>query len=302
MVFCNQANHAMPLWNSIADHITATTGIPFQCQHKQQRGGGCTNQSYLISGAGQRYFVKLNSAQLSEMFAAEAAGLDEIAASQTIRVPKVICYGVSSQQSYLVLEQLEFGPGNSRSHAQLGRQLAQMHRHSADHFGWHRNNTLGTTPQPNKQSDNWIEFWRSQRLGQQLQLAAAKGYGGPIQSLGQQLLDQLDDFFVGYQPEPSLLHGDLWSGNCAITSDGTPLIFDPAVYYGDRETDIAMTELFGGFSTEFYQAYETEYLLALGYRQRKTLYNLYHILNHLNLFGGGYQQQAVTMMQQLLRG
>ncbi len=292
----------MPLWSSIADHISATTGTSFQCQHKQQRGGGCINESYLISGAEQRYFVKLNTAQLSEMFVAEAAGLNEIAASRTIRVPQVVCYGVSAQQSYLVLEQLEFGPGNSRSQTQLGQQLAQMHRHSANQFGWHRHNTLGTTPQPNTQSDNWIEFWRHQRLGQQLQLAAANGYGGPLQTLGQQLLDQLDDFFVGHQPEPSLLHGDLWSGNYAIATDGTPLIFDPAVYYGDRETDIAMTELFGGFSAEFYQAYETEYPLASGYRQRKPLYNLYHILNHLNLFGGGYQQQAVSMMEQLLRG
>ncbi len=292
----------MPFWSSIADHISATTGTPFQCQHKQQRGGGCINESYLISGAGQRYFVKLNTAQLSEMFAAEAAGLNEIAASHTIRVPKVICYGVSGQQSYLVLEQLDFGPGNSRSQTQLGQRLAQMHRHTAKQFGWHRHNTLGTTPQPNRQSDHWIEFWRSQRLSHQLKLAAANGYNGPLQTLGQQLLDQLDDLFVGHQPEPSLLHGDLWSGNYAIATDGTPLIFDPAVYYGDRETDIAMTELFGGFSTEFYQAYETEYPLAPGYHQRKPLYNLYHILNHLNLFGGGYQLQAVSMMEQLLHG
>ncbi len=294
--------HTMPHWNSIANHISSTTGTPFQCQQIQQSGGGCINQTYRISDQQQRYFVKLNQPQRTPMFAAEAAGLQAIATTQTIRVPAVICHGANTTESYLVLENLDLGTGGPQSQRQLGQQLAQMHRHSASQFGWHLNNTLGTTPQPNTQNDNWIEFWRSHRLGQQLQLAAANGYGGTLQALGQQLLDRLDDFFIDHQPEPSLLHGDLWSGNYAIATNGTPLIFDPAVYYGDRETDIAMTELFGGFAAEFYQGYESEYPLAPGYQQRKPLYNLYHILNHLNLFGGGYQRQAVSMVEQLLRG
>ncbi len=295
----------MPHWTAIAQHISTTTGQPFRCQQSHGTGGGCINKSYVISGDGQRFFVKLNGAspcEINEMFVAEAAGLDEISASQTLRVPKVICYGVTGQQSYLVLEHLEFGRGTPRSHTQLGHNLARMHRHSAPHFGWWRNNTLGTTLQPNQQNDSWTEFWRTQRLGHQLQLAAANGYGGELQSLGQTLLDRLDDFFVGHQPAPSLLHGDLWSGNYAIAADGTALIFDPAVYYGDRETDIAMTRLFGGFPAEFYRAYEDEYPLAPSYEQRKPLYNLYHVLNHLNLFGGGYLHQSISMMEKLLRG
>lgn len=291
----------MPFWNSIAQHISTVTGQPFHCQQSRSSGGGCINESYVIEGDGKRYFVKLNRAQLIKMFTAEAAGLDEIAASQTIRVPEVICHGVAGQQSYLVLEHLGFGPGSSQSQARLGRDLAHLHRHTSDRFGWYRDNTLGATPQPNRQGDRWVEFWREQRLGHQLQLAAGQGYGGQLQSLGAELLDHLEEFFAGHNPEPSLLHGDLWSGNYAFAADGTPLIFDPAVYYGDREADIAMTELFGGFSPEFYQAYEAEYPLTPGYARRKQLYNLYHILNHLNLFGGGYLRQSLSMMERLLR-
>lgn len=302
MALSLKANHAMPIWSSIAQHIGATTGQPFHCQQTQRTGGGCINESHVVSGEGQRYFVKLNHASLHEMFAAEADGLDEIAASQTIRVPQVICHGVSGQKSYLVLEHVEFGRGNSQGHVQLGRDLARMHRHTSARFGWWRDNTLGATPQPNRQCDHWVDFWREQRLGHQLQLAAENGYGGELQSLGAQLLDHLDDFFVGHQPEASLLHGDLWSGNYAIAVDGAPLIFDPAPYYGDRETDLAMTELFGGFPAGFYQAYQQEYPLAPGYQQRRVLYNLYHILNHLNLFGGGYLRQSITMMGRLVRG
>lgn len=292
----------MPLWTNIARRISTTSGQPFHCQQTHRIGGGCINESYVIAGAGQRYFVKLNHADLHQMFAAEADGLHEIAASHTLRVPQVICHGVSGAQDYLVLEHLEFGPGNNQSQAQLGRDLARMHRHTAKQFGWWRDNTLGATPQPNRQCDSWIEFWRQQRLGHQLQLAAGNGHGGELQALGQTLLDHLDDLFAGHHPQPSLLHGDLWSGNYAIAVDGRPVIFDPAVYYGDRETDLAMTELFGGFATGFYRAYEDEYPLAPGYQQRKVFYNLYHILNHLNLFGGGYLRQAAAMMEQLLRG
>lgn len=285
----------MHLWNSIADQISAATGNPFRHRQTRSTGGGCINESHLLEGEdGRRYFVKLNSAALGEMFAAEADGLHEIAASGTIRVPHVICHGISASQSYLVLEHIEFGRGNAQSHARLGRDLARMHRHTAQRFGWWRDNTIGATPQPNAHCDDWIEFWREQRLGHQLRLAEANGYGG-------QLLDELERFFTDHRPQSSLLHGDLWSGNYAIAADGTPVIFDPAVYYGDRETDIAMTELFGGFPAEFYRAYEEEYPLAAGYERRKKLYNLYHILNHLNLFGGGYLRQSMAMMDQLLR-
>ncbi|MFC1749289.1 fructosamine kinase family protein [Pseudomonadota bacterium] len=290
----------MPLWDDISEHISAATGSPFICTDRHASSGGCINDSYVLRGGQQSYFIKLNDAHLLPMFEAEAAGLSEIHASQTVRAPQVICHGNSSGQAYLVLEHLNLGRGNSNSHQQLGHDLAQMHRYTNDYFGWQRDNTIGSTPQPNQQSGNWIAFWRDQRLSFQLRLAAQNGYGGRLQSLGEQLLHHLDEFFTHYQPVPSLLHGDLWSGNYAICDNSTPVIFDPATYYGDREADLAMTELFGGFTDDFYAAYNDNYPLDKGYHQRKTLYNLYHILNHLNLFGGGYLDQAECMLAKLV--
>jgi protein-ribulosamine 3-kinase len=175
-----------------------------------------------------------------------------------------------------------------------------MHRFSSQKFGWIRDNTIGSTPQVNKFSSGWREFWREYRLGYQLQLARANGYTGRLQKQGEQLMERLDQFFPGPPPVPSLLHGDLWAGNYSFDVSGEPVVFDPAVYYGDRETDIAMTELFGGFANSFYAAYREVYPLEPEYETRKTLYNLYHILNHLNLFGGGYVRQAEQMMGRLL--
>lgn len=290
----------MSLWSDIATNISAASGKPFHCRQQQASGGGCINSTFIVSDNQQCYFVKLNNAQLSHMFEAEAAGLNQIAASNSIRVPSVICSGISGNQSYLVLQHLSFGHGDKRSHQQLGFDLAQMHQYCSDQFGWQQNNTIGSTPQHNQQTSDWIEFWRSERLVFQLQLAAGNGYGGQLQKLGEKLIPELDCFFAGYTPAASLLHGDLWSGNYAIDADGCPVIFDPAVYFGDREADIAMTELFGGFNRHFYQAYQQALPLDDGYQIRKTLYNLYHVLNHLNLFGGGYLSQAESMLERLL--
>jgi fructosamine-3-kinase len=161
-------------------------------------------------------------------------------------------------------------------------------------------NTIGSTPQHNNRESNWVRFWQKQRLGKQLEFAADNGYGGQVLRLGEKVLEKVPVFFSDYQPAPSLLHGDLWGGNAAVTTQGEPVMFDPACYYGDREADLAMTELFGGFGRDFYAAYQTIYPLDSGYAQRKTLYNLYHILNHLNLFGRGYLGQATAMMERLL--
>jgi fructosamine-3-kinase len=262
--------------------------------------GGCINQTYRIRGQdGRQFFVKLNAVSTLAMFAAEAAGLNEIAATQTIRVPQPIAHGNANTHSFLVLEYLELSSrGNA---ALLGKQLAAMHRCQAKQFGFAQGNFIGTTPQPNSWKNNWIDFWREQRLGFQLQLAEKNGYGGKLQTLGEKLLDALPAFFSGHTPQPALLHGDLWSGNHAFLADGTPVIFDPALYYGDRECDLAMTELFGGYTLDFYSAYHAAYPLDTGYAARRNLYNLYHILNHANLFGvGGYTRQAEQMMQRLL--
>ncbi|MEK6708666.1 MAG: fructosamine kinase family protein [Pseudomonadota bacterium] len=286
-------------WSDIAAQISAITGIPFTVKKISAVGGGCINESYRIESGGQYFFVKLNNAGNLPMFEAEAVGLQEIHSSHTLRVPVPVCWGRNETSAWLVLECLEMGSAGRSGAVSLGQGLAAMHRFSSGKFGWVRDNTIGTTPQVNKFSSDWIQFWREHRLGYQLQLAQANGYKGKLQTLGEQLMAELAVFFPGTAPVSSLLHGDLWSGNYAFDSAGQPVLFDPAIYYGDRETDLAMTELFGGFPATFYAAYREAYPLDPGYAIRKTLYNLYHILNHLNLFGGDYLNQAEQMMSRL---
>jgi protein-ribulosamine 3-kinase len=290
----------MQSWTEIAAQISRSTGTPFTVQTTFPLGGGCINQAHRIEGNGRRFFVKLNNPECLSMFEAEAAGLREIRNSRTLRTPAPICLGRNTSVAWLVLEYVEMRSGSSSGASALGEGLAAMHRVSSGEFGWTSNNTIGTTPQINERSSNWIDFWRKHRLGYQLQLAKANGYLGRLQTQGERLMGELDCFFPDGQPAASLLHGDLWSGNYDFDETEQPVIFDPAVYYGDRETDIAMTELFGGFPGNFYAAYRSAYPLDAGYAIRKTLYNLYHILNHLNLFGRGYLNQAEQMIGRLV--
>ncbi|GAB4124249.1 MAG: fructosamine kinase family protein [Sideroxydans sp.] len=284
---------------AIADAITRATGQPFRLARQQAVGGGDINQSFLLHGTDDRsFFLKLNAAAQAALFVAEVEGLAALAATRTLRVPAVIAQGVCDDGSYLVLEYLPLaGEGDA---AALGRQLAALHRHSVSRFGFAHDNFIGSTPQPNGWCADWIEFWRERRLGYQLELAQRDGHGGVLQRLGQELQARLPEWFEDYAPLPSLLHGDLWGGNHAFLDDGTPVLFDPAAYYGDRECDLAMTELFGGYPPAFYAAYRAAWPLHPGYARRKTLYNLYHILNHAHLFGGAYVRQAQSMMQALL--
>ncbi|MDN5751856.1 MAG: fructosamine kinase family protein [Nitrosospira sp.] len=290
----------MSPWADIAAQISVATGSPFHVEETSSIGGGCINETHRIEGNGRRFFVKLNHADSLTMFEAEAAGLQEIHESRTLRVPVPVCRGANGSKAWLVLEYLGMGSVSRGDAAALGSGLAAMHHCSSEKFGWARDNTIGATPQINETSFDWIQFWRDYRFGYQLQLARANGHTGKLQTLGEQLMARLDFFFPGPQPVASLLHGDLWSGNYSFDLAGQPVLFDPAVYYGDRETDIAMTELFGGFPAVFYAAYREAYPLDPGYATRKTLYNLYHILNHLNLFGVGYLHQAEQMMKRLL--
>jgi fructosamine-3-kinase len=234
------------------------------------------------------------------MFEAEAAALAEMAEINAVRVPKVICFGIADGQSFLALEYIELRSLRGLASKALGQQLAQLHRQQMPYFGWHIDNTIGSTPQINDREHDWVTFWQKHRIEQQLVFAAKNGFAGRVQDRGYRLVEHISDFFDNYTPHPSLLHGDLWGGNAASDDQGNPVIFDPASYYGDRETDVAMTELFGGFGHEFQSAYQAEYPLDAGYRVRKTLYNLYHILNHVNLFGGSYLGQAESMIEQLL--
>lgn len=261
-------------------------------------GGSALNDAWRLDVGGGRYFVKVNAASRLAMLEAEADGLAALGRCGAIRVPTPIAHAASGEVAFLVLEWLDFAGGGRD--ATLGRALAQLHRTTGPRVGWHRDNTIGTTPQLNAWSDDWATFLRDRRLAPQLALAAASGHRGALQRDGERLLAALPALLAGHAPAPSLLHGDLWSGNAARLASGEPVVFDPAVHFGDREADLAMTELFGGFGADFYAAYREAWPLADGYPVRRTLYNLYHVLNHLNLFGGGYRAQAEAMIARLL--
>ena len=288
----------MNLWQHLSAQITQHTEQSFKITQQSALGGGCINDAYQVNDGISRYFVKLNGIEHSNMFETEALALKEMHALSPVRVPQAICAGQYERQAYLVLEYLELS-GRMDS-ARFGQQLAAMHRVSTRQFGWTRDNVIGSTPQHNKLTSSWVEFWREQRLQPQLKLAQQNGYGNALSALVDKLLADFDRLFTSYSPHPALLHGDLWGGNAAGLTDGTPVIFDPALYYGDRETDIAMTHLFGGFDSRFYAAYNEAWPLDDDFAVRKTFYNLYHILNHLNLFGSSYLGQAVSMTEKVL--
>ena len=286
------------MWTEIAQAISRETEQEFAIAKTKSVSGGCINQGYQVSSKDRTYFVKLNDVSKVDMFAAEALGLKQMYATKTITVPQPVCWGTAANSSYLVLQWLDLGGGSNQSWTEMGRQLAAMHRvGTSKDFGWSRNNTIGSTPQINTWMDNWADFFAKQRIGYQLKLAKRRGGNFPESN---RVVDVVRNKLAEWQPPVSLVHGDLWSGNAAISSDGAPIILDPATYYGDRETDLAMTELFGGFPTAFYHGYNEAWQLDSGYGQRKSIYNLYHVLNHFNLFGGGYANQAKTIIQRLI--
>jgi protein-ribulosamine 3-kinase len=272
------------------------------------------NECYRRESAAGPVFVKTAPARDLEMFTAEAAGLEALRGANAVRIPRVLGLGCGAvvhvgtdvrgssangdERAWLALEWVEAGTPTRKSEALLGEQLARQHRVTQSKFGWCRDNTIGRTPQLNAQCADWVTFYRDLRLRYQLDLAASNGFD--LREQGEVLLDRLPGFFKTHEPAPSLLHGDLWGGNWLTDERGQPVIFDPAVYYGDREADIAMTRLFGGYGRDFYAAYEAAWPLDAGYQTRTDLYNLYHVLNHLNLLGAGYLGQATSMIGRLL--
>jgi len=282
---------------AICADIGQATGEAFALDHVVDMAGGCINRAVTLAAGARRYFVKMNAPSARDMFDAEAAGLRELAGAHAIRVPEPLCADVAGGVAYLVLEHLELrGSPDAR---QLGLQLAALHRKQGDAHGWFRANTLGATPQVNTTNADWSEFWRERRLCPQLELAYNNGFSH-LREAGDRLLVRVPELLAGHQPVPSLLHGDLWGGNVGALADKTPVLFDPAVYYGDRETDLAMSELFGGFPSAFYAAYHEAWPLEAGYAERKHLYNLYHLLNHLNLFGESYLSRVRSCMARLV--
>ncbi len=271
----------------------------FSLRSIEEIGGGSINRCYQVCGQRKRYFVKINLASEIDNLRAESRGLELLSKNKYLLVPEPIAVGKTDHLALLVLPYLDLAPLSADGSGLLGRGLAEQHRIENNLFGLEYDNYIGLTLQKNRLENDWIRFLKECRLAPQFTMAESNGCDATLVDSGEKLLDVLPLFFDEYQPRPSLLHGDLWTGNAAEA--GTrPAIFDPAVYFGDREADIAMTELFGRFPVTFYDAYREAWPLDPGYEYRKQLYNLYHVLNHFNLFGGGYAAQAERMTRSLL--
>jgi len=262
--------------------------------------GGSICESFRWQTSRGPVFVKRAPLARRDMLEAEADGLERLRRAGALRVPGILAVGSGGDAAFLVLEWLELVPPDGASEERLGEALAWLHRNRGPAYGLERDNFVGATPQPNGLLEDWVAFWRERRLLHQLDLARDNGHVGRLQDRGRRLVEVMDVFFATYRPTASLLHGDLWGGNRGALADGTPVVFDPAVYYGDREADIAMTRLFGNFGPTFYSAYAATWPLDQAAGARHGLYNLYHVLNHLNLFGGAYRAQAEAMIDRLL--
>lgn len=287
------------MYQRLLSAISDQLGTVFQSESIRPESGGQINQSFSVHDGAVRYFIKTSSlANAAQMFAAEAAGLEDIRRSNSLRVPEVLATGEFEKGGYLCLEHL---PLQRLSNAKtFGENLAVLHNHHAREFGWSTDNWIGTTPQCNSPTARWDEFWIRCRLTPQIELAQFNG-------MDEQTLEQLmsvrsatPEILEGHNPPAALLHGDLWMGNVASLATDQSVVFDPAVYYGDAETDLAMLTLFGSPPEDFWPAYRHTHPAKPGFEQRQALYQLYHLINHFNLFGSGYTQSVQAVCRRIL--
>lgn len=260
----------------------------------QSVSGGDINDAYKLVTTDGYYFLKTNDrmADPDEMFREEAIALNFIAETGKARVPSVLTYGRLHEMGYLVLEWIQPGQARSGTARDLGSSLADLHQVSSDQYGWPSDNFIGTLPQMNTTRNSWSAFYINQRLIPQFEIACNAGYLRHDQTMT--FMKNIEPLLVS--EKPSLLHGDLWSGNWMADEEGNPYLIDPATYFGDREVDIALTQLFGGFDPDFYRAYHDTYPLDADYEKRLPLYQLYYLLVHLNLFGTSYRPGVVNIM------
>ena len=251
-------------------------------------GGGSINMAYAVETGTGRFFVKLNSsARYPQMFEKEALGLSALANAGELPVPEVIGFDENHEQAFLVLKFIEAGVPSSGFWEDFGRGLARLHGHTADKFGFEHDNYIGSLPQSNTFHDTWTEFFIRERLMPQISRAFNSGLlTQSDRKAFERFFHRLDTIFPN-EP-PALLHGDLWSGNFMVNRSGKAVLIDPAVYYGHREMDLGMSQLFGGFHRRFYDAYHEEKPLKPGWEKRLDYCNLYPLLVHVNLFGGNY--------------
>ena len=286
------------LKNSVESVLTSKNGTLVQILESRSLSGGCINEAYILKTTAGNYFVKYNSAgSFPEMFIKEASGLKLLSETKTIAVPEVIVSGESGTYAFLLLQYIESGTAGYNFWNAFGTKLADLHRHTSGYFGLNQDNYIGSLVQSNIQHPDYIVFFISQRIEPQLKIARNKG----AFSLGDtRYFDSLFKSLHNIIPseKPALIHGDLWSGNFIINPDGLPCLIDPAVYYGHREADIAMTLLFGGFQSKFYNAYNLAWPMENGWQKRMDIFNLYPLLVHVNLFGGGYAGQVLRIIRQ----
>jgi len=260
--------------------------------------GGCISDAYKITMAdGSNYFLKYNPSTSNDMFSKEANGLKELSKANAIRIPDVLSF----DEDYIQLEYIPTGNKKKNFFEEFGRNFAEMHKFTSNSFGFYEDNYIGSNPQKNfseeKEKTSWVNFYFNKRILFQLQLAEQLGNSTEELRKGiSKIENKIQEIIGDTQEKPSLLHGDLWRGNYMVDENGNAVLIDPAVYYGHREADLGMTKLFGGFSSEFYRAYNETLPLEDGYEYRENIYKLYHVLNHLNLFGGGYYSQALSLI------
>lgn len=289
-----------PFLDYLSAELSDKTQSAIQIKNVQPVSGGDISSAFMLTTNHERCFTKVNSQSAYPlMFERESEGLAAIRQTQTVTVPQEILHGVFEDNAFLVLAWVDTGNKSSRALTVLGQQLAAMHRCAASHYGFEHDNYMGSLPQSNKKHTNWADFFINERLQPMIRIAVDRNQLTNRQaSLFDRLYSRLPQLFA--EEQPALLHGDLWGGNYLVDTEERPFLIDPAVSYGHREFDLAMTTLFGGFSSDFYAAYQEAYPLAPGWQQRITLWNLYPLLLHLNLFGGSYLSRvmdSVSMYQ-----
>jgi fructosamine-3-kinase len=263
--------------------------------------GGDIAEASVLSASDATVFVKTLPLAQAGLLSAEQDGLEALAKAGSVRTPRVIQRGMIDGIAWLALEYLNLDARDARVDAALGSQLAALHRHGNEEFGWHRNNYIGRTPQSNTRDSDWTTFFAIQRLDRQFDRLRRAHPDSGWHDLKHLILEAWDAVSADHHPEPSLIHGDLWRGNAAAMAEGVPVIFDPAVHYADRECDLAMAHLFGGFDDAFYERYQAEWPLPEGFEERRLFYKLYHMLNHANLFGGPYVDASEQLCRRILK-